>query len=324
MRTVPSQLAEIVPSCMYIMGGYDEARVPIASVERFEVGTGQWANMPPLNTARFNCAAAVHMGHVYVVGGEGGAPTASTLASVAKYRPQQDCWTGMTPLHNARTLPVAASSKGQLLVVGGRDDHGRELASAERLEGGDGKWWSARYARIARCGAASAVLGSHIYMLGGESSARGALHSVECFDLDAECWSFVPPLSQARAFLAAAAVVGAVYAVGGVDGAGNNVGTFEMYKPDIGGVWEALAPLAVPRRHACAVACEGRLLLLGGDHLDTHLGIVEQYDACGQGSWTLVECGEFRLPRYGFAAVAYQAADAAHIDAENDSGCVVA
>jgi len=322
MRTVSSQLAQIFPPWTYIIGGFDDD-VPIASVERLDVGSGQWANMPPLNTARFNCAAAVSMGHIYIVGGE---VNQRTLASVEKYRPQQKCWTSMTPLHNARTLPVAASSKGQLLVVGGQDDHRRDLVSAERLEGGGRAWWLAADARIPRYGAAAAALGSHIYMLGGISSGRGALDSVECFDLDVECWSWAPPLSKARAFLAAAAVVGAVYAVGGVDGAGSDVGTFERYKPDIGGAWEVLAPLAVPRRHARAVACGGCLLLLGGDFRNegTPLGIVERYDPRGQGSWTLVECGEFRVPSHGFAAVACQAADPAHDVAENDSGCVVA
>merc|ERR1712156_241108 len=99
------------------------------------------------------------------------------------------------------------------------------------------------------------------------------------------CWVPMPPLPTPRASLAAAAVGGMLYVVGGYDTALQDLRSLERFDPAAGS-WQQLEPMGAPRFALGALACGGSLYVLGGAVGDLSagdvdrvvLGTVERYD----------------------------------------------
>ena len=91
-------------------------------------------------------------------------------------------------------------------------------------------------------------------------------------------WSTVAPLPTPRNYLAAGAVNGVLYAVGGSDNFFNSFGTMEAYDP-VANMWTAKAQLPTPRIGLAAGVVNGILYAVGGvDHNNQALATVEAYD----------------------------------------------
>lgn len=75
-------------------------------------------------------------------------------------------------------------------------------------------------------------------------------------------WSRASPLSAPRFLMAAAALNGSVYSLGGFDGT-TLLDTVEVYTPS-SDRWQSLAPLPSPRRELAAAGLDGKLYAVGG------------------------------------------------------------
>ena len=83
-------------------------------------------------------------------------------------------------------------------------------------------------------------------------------------------------MSTARYALAAAAVDGKLYVMGGYDGQ-NRLSSVERYDP-AKNAWEAVAPMSTARSGLAAAAVDGKLYVMGGHDGQNGLSSVERYD----------------------------------------------
>ncbi|HMP72166.1 MAG TPA: kelch repeat-containing protein, partial [Kiritimatiellia bacterium] len=84
--------------------------------------------------------------------------------------------------------------------------------------------------------------------------------------VDAGLWSATTPMPTARAGLAAAALNGQLYAIGGAGADGSPVATVESFDPS-NGAWVVRQALAPARSGHLAVALNGKIYVLGGVEL---------------------------------------------------------
>ena len=89
------------------------------------------------------------------------------------------------------------------------------------------------------------------------------LLSVECYDIRTKQWKYVASMAHARRYVAAAALDGLLYAVGGYDGFAV-LDSVEVYDPRLD-QWKPAANMANPRRHVA-------------------VGVLDTKDATGDGS----------------------------------------
>ncbi len=76
-------------------------------------------------------------------------------------------------------------------------------------------------------------------------------------------WTALAPMPTARQEVAAAALGGRVFVIGGFGANGEAVGTVEVYDPATDR-WETRAPLPAPTHHPGAAVVNGRLFVAGG------------------------------------------------------------
>ena len=120
---------------------------------------------------------------------------------------------------------------------------------------------------------AAAELDGKIYVLG----ARLHPGMLQIYDTVTNTWSLGANLNVPRQFLAAAALNGQIYAIGGINSNGNTVGTVEVYDPS-SNTWNSAGPLTTPRAHLAAAAGGSTIYAIGGLDENGHvLPTVEQY-----------------------------------------------
>jgi len=101
-------------------------------------------------------------------------------------------------------------------------------------------------------------------------------------------WSTMAPMLTARSDLAAAAVNGKIYAIGGANSSGINLSTVEVYDPSTN-AWSAVASMPTARRLLAAGAVNGKIYAIGGDNSPAfNLSTVEVYDTSSN-TWSAVE-----------------------------------
>ncbi len=136
-------------------------------------------------------------------------------------------------------------------------------------------WKSATPFNIPRRALAAVAYQNHIYVLGGIDSQRRYVHTTEYArilpDGSLTTWQETSPLNEGRFYLAAAAINGYLYAIGGAIGApGENnipVATVEKAKinPDGSlGRWQLEKELTTARRGLTVNQYQNRIYALGG------------------------------------------------------------
>jgi hypothetical protein len=85
-----------------VMGGFHNARV-LASMERYDLSSGQWSVAAAMSSTRCVFGACMLAGELYVIGGFSGVQKGS-LSSVEKYKPSSDSWSTVAPLPSTNML----------------------------------------------------------------------------------------------------------------------------------------------------------------------------------------------------------------------------
>jgi len=131
---------------------------------------------------------------------------------------------------------------------------------------------------------AAVVLDDRIYILGGLNNGT-ATAAVYAYDLATGTWTARAPLNEARYELAAVALNGAIYAIGGEDGKWSRslMTTVERYDP-VADRWDFVAPLQHGRNGLAAGVIDGRIYAVGGNDGAAH-DALEIYDPATD-QWT--------------------------------------
>lgn len=275
---------------------------------RADEGSSGWSELSPSLLQRSEVAAAAVGRTIYVVGGI--AYPVHRPRAVEAYDTATDSWTLKAPLPADVNHAAAATYHGALYVVGGYagfpengplhgvagDESGRFFRYSPAADA----WTELAPMPTPRGALAVGVIGDRLYAIGGFSAALGTLGRLEIYDFRTGRWSSGPAMRQPREHLAAAALHGALYVLGGRDFyAGRTYATAERFVPSLGR-WEQLPPMRVPHAGFQAVAAAGRVVVFGGEQPGSGVkgttGDVEAFDPRA-GTWS--ELPPMPHPRHG-------------------------
>ena len=138
---------------IYVIGGIDEDRKALDTVERFDVETKNWEPLPPMPTARFGCGAGIVGNKIYVVGGEDSDDQELDTADVFDLATLQ--WEPQTESNDPLDPPPVAKMKEKrgmlsvlaidrfVIAIGGGDEDGNLLSTMEVLDTSRNIWINA-------------------------------------------------------------------------------------------------------------------------------------------------------------------------------------
>ncbi|MCK5115546.1 MAG: hypothetical protein KAR44_03035 [Candidatus Aegiribacteria sp.] len=150
-------------------------------------------------------------------------------------------------------------------------------------------WTTCASPSIPRWCPGSAVIGSNIYLIGGQDSIPPftSIPDVEVYDTVTDTWSAVSPMSNARWGLMVSVVDGKIYAIGGQTGSfmeGYTATDYvEEYDPATD-TWTELSPLPTSRGWGGSAVCSDTIFVFGGydpEVEETGMEVEKFYPATG-------------------------------------------
>jgi N-acetylneuraminic acid mutarotase len=188
--------------------------------------------------------------------------------AVQAYDARSDRWSLAGTMPTPRQA-AAAEVGGAIYVVGGYAT--APVAALERFAPATNTWVARRSMPRPRAFLGAAALDGMVYALGGfecTTCQSRATSSVDRYDPTTDTWTARRPMLSARERLAAVALDGKLYAIGGFDGARTGcdrwLTSVEAYDPATD-TWTARAPLPARRELLAAVAVHGKIYAFGGD-----------------------------------------------------------
>jgi N-acetylneuraminic acid mutarotase len=156
-----------------------------------------------------------------------------------------------------------------------------------------GRWQSDDTAGFtARYGLTSSVLDSKIYTIGGHlDNPPTIVNTLEVYDPAAHTWTTpnTTGTSSRRHYLAACAVQGKIYAIGGGGQVVSYLNNVEVFDP-VYNSWTNGAPMPTPRFKLTASEVNGLIYVIGGENKNGFLNTLEVYDPTAN-SWSVPATG---------------------------------
>lgn len=116
--------------------------------------------------------------------------------------------------------------------------------------------------QYARSGLGTAELNGKLIAAGGYNREE-CLRTVECYDPQKDCWTFIAPMRTPRARFQMAVLMGQLYVAGGSNGQSDDLSCGEMYDPNADD-WTPVPELRTNRCNAGVCALKGKLYIIGG------------------------------------------------------------
>lgn len=158
--------AVVVRRWIFVIGGFDGTDV-IGTVQRYDPRTGVWRLLAPMPTPKSDFAIAAHGRHIYAFLGApreypwGGGP-------LDVYDWVADAWAPTVLLGSDIGGPAGAAFQDRIYVIGGEFAPGPNTVADNREYDPETSTFTARAPMPTdRTGAAAAVVGREIYVLGG-------------------------------------------------------------------------------------------------------------------------------------------------------------
>jgi N-acetylneuraminic acid mutarotase len=274
---------------IYVMGGENEAGRPLAEMDIYDINANAWSVGPALPTPRSfpvasllqnpNIINGTHNG-IVVAGGR--LADGSITPIVEEWVAETNTWYERTPMPDARFAaaggwvnqagPVDGGFIG-VWAIGGQGTSGLfdtltrfsyDLDYTRRLA----PLTTGRFLH----GAVS--LDRNIYLFGGRDFQEVLEGYI--FDPETETYAAMPALPSAQNGLAAIAVNGTLYAIGGANQFGLSVPHVRVYDP-ADRTWTDKRPMSVARSEAAVTRVGSDIYVIGGEN-NGALQTVEIYD----------------------------------------------
>jgi len=247
---------------VWVIGGFADTAVPVATVETFDPGRSLWETRAPLPVPVHHAAAAVVDDRLFVVGGfTGGRVRWTPLDSVYEYVAARDAWEARAPMPTPRGALAVAALAGRLHALGGSAD--RVTDAHEVYDPAANRWTRANGMPTARDHLAAVAFQGRVWALGGRASFMGEQYAnVEVYDPATDSWRTAPPLPVGRGGLAAVALPDRILVFGG-EAPLRIFSATEMYEI-AGNRWIAKEPMPTPRHGIGAAVVGGRVYVPGG------------------------------------------------------------
>ncbi|MDW8292678.1 MAG: LuxR C-terminal-related transcriptional regulator [Anaerolineae bacterium] len=225
--------------------------------------------------------------------------TSARTSSEAQNSAEPSRWHARAAMRSARVRSAVAFAEGNIFVIGGEVD-GRSSAEVLIYNAQQDVWRVGTPKPTAVTGAAAAVLGRQVFVVGGTTEAGKPTQQVEVLDLDAQAWRSAPPLPVPLTGHAVAASKDKLFVLGGRTDMGLSQAVFALDTQ--AQRWSALPALKAPRSALAAVVVDHRLFALGGFDGRRELATCEQLDLNAPLTWQ--PCAPMITPRAGHGAAA--------------------
>ena len=232
---------------------------------------GVWRDEEPMPIPRDELRAAAVDDRIILLNGQAISEDgeATSIGEAHEYDPA----TGTYKQLPETPVPVDHSAvvtyRGDVYLVGG-DSNGQPLGELWRYSPDREEWEELTPMQTPRAGHGAAVIGDRLYVVGGTFADSGfsgvdagPLASLEIYDFRTGEWSSGPDMPTPRHHLAAAAVDGQLYAIGGRMPGDFSIDAVERFDPSRG-EWEAIAPLPLGTGGPSAVRANGSIIVVGG------------------------------------------------------------
>jgi N-acetylneuraminic acid mutarotase len=219
----------------------------------------RWVEGATMRVARSEHPAVVLDGRIVIMGGliETGVGQTGVTPSVEAYDPVTDSWSDLPDLPAPRHHAMAAVVDDRLFFIGGYDEAGfNPTVDVWELSGDT---WVERANLPTPVGAAAAVvLDGLIYIVGGVPNS-----GLFVYDPAADAWTELEEPSEKREHLAAVALEGEVWAIGGRWEV-FAVRTVEIYDP-VSDSWRDGPQMIQARSGFGATVVDGMVMVAGGE-----------------------------------------------------------
>lgn len=229
----------------------------------------------------------------------------AALGTFYAYRPATGAVRRLPDMPIPADHTAVAVWNGSVYVFAGFSE-ARATNRVWRFSPATGRWTEMAAMPRARGGLAGAVIGDRFYAVGGASSALQrfprVVRMLDVYDFRTNTWEHGPSMPTARHHLAAVAVGGRLYVVGGRSNRSLALSAVERFDPATG-IWERLEPLPLGSGGLDAVAWRGRVIVLGGgdDGKGRWVTPATWSYSPATGGWSRL--ADMRVPRHGFGAV---------------------
>lgn len=178
-------------------------------------------------------------------------------------------------MSSRRSYIASAETAGAIYVAGGMvGETGRPLATFQRFLVDEQRWETLSPLPEPVRAAHAAAVGETVYVVGGQSARRGALHAF-AYDIGRERWRRITPLPTSRFNVAVVALADRVYAIGGFTKTElRDVLAFDPARDR----WQAVAPLPKALHAAGALVFRDEIWVIGGRRGEEVLDEVWIYD----------------------------------------------
>jgi len=304
---------ELLNGSVLVAGGFDGS-IPFpnfvfADAEIYNLKTGAWTPIAPMNTARAApVAIRLEDGRVMVIGGAD--EFFNILASAEIYDPSTNTWSLTAPMNDARFEDfVAVLLPGRkVLVAGGTGSDGfTSLTSAEIYDEATNTWTPTGSMNVARGEFVNAVLNDgRVLVAGGLATLAGpAIASAEIYNPVTGTWTLTGSMSTARADPTAVRLLDGRVLVAGGDSSEEEprFTSVEIFDPHTG-QWTATGDMTTGRSEAEYAGVrlrDGRVLIPGGHTaFETPVSSADLYNP-KTGTWS--SAGSMSVPRAGHSAI---------------------
>ncbi|HKP38464.1 MAG TPA: kelch repeat-containing protein [Pyrinomonadaceae bacterium] len=294
--------AAVLNDRIYVFGGVGNN----GQVDAYDPATDSWSTGPSMPSMRTGLGATSFNGSIYFAGGQ---DESHHLSSVMTFTPCSDrgAWITKAPMPTSRSSSAIAEIHGTIYIAGGYTAPWIFHTVTEAYDPANNTWSTKAPMPTARdiTGTNGAVVNGKMYVMGGNAKSKGAgfgfcTDANEAYDPVTDTWSTRAPMPTARCHIAAVALNGLIYAVGGANTSGSiRYSTVEIYNP-VTNSWTKGTPMPTERDQATAVVIDGILYVAGGMKLSGALNTVEAFDP-KTNRWTTK--APMPTPRFQHAAV---------------------
>lgn len=213
---------------LHFIGGVPDGSGASTQHWVYEPGSTGWTALTPLPAPIAGTSGLTDGTRIYVFAGNSGTSPAHTSATHI-YDPSAQEWSRGLDVPGARINWSGTYHRGAFYLLGGGTPGLETSADLLVYDPVEDSWISGPAMPLAREAHGVAVSLGRVCAIGGREARSGNFNvpydNVACFDPDAREWLPAPRLPQARQEVAAVAVEGVMFAIGGADEAGVPVNT---------------------------------------------------------------------------------------------------
>jgi len=300
---------ELLNGNVLVAGGFDGsiANFIFPDAEIYNLHTGVWTQVAPMNTARAApVAVRLENGRVMDIGGAD--ENFNVLASAEIYDPSTNTWSLTAPMNDARFEDFTAVllPGRKVLVAGGSGSDFLSLTSAEIYDEATNTWTRTGSMNVARGEFNTVVLNNgRVLAIGGLTEEFAPTATAEIYDPVTRVWTLTGSMSTARADHSAVRLHDGRVLVAGGDSSEEEprFTSAEIFDPHTG-QWSATGDMTAGRsevEYASVLLPDGRVLVPGGHTaFQTPVSSSDLYDP-RTGTWT--SAGSMSVVRAGHSGI---------------------